>query len=94
MSMKGKEFVEKLREESKKNALLKRNYFVVVGQNEEGCEEDTAIVMVRQITKAIMCAFTYNTSGIIYNMSFGNISFVELCELTDTIKDILEKENL
>ena len=93
MSMKGKEFVEKLNE-NKKGTLLENDQFVIVGQNTEDGVEDTAIVMVKQTTKAIMCAFTYNTSGIIYNMSFGNISFVELCELTDTIKDILEKENL
>ena len=92
--MKGLDFVEKLREESKRLPLLKRNYFIVAGQGTNNSEDDTTIVMVNQTSKAVMCAFTYDRSGLIYNMSFGNIGFVELCELTDTIRNILEKENL
>ena len=90
----GKEFVEELRKGIKKTSLLNKDYFVIVGQLVEDEEvEDTSIVLVKENTKKVLCSFSYDTNGLIYNLSFGSISFIELCELTDTIKSILDHYN-
>lgn len=92
--MSGNEFVETLRQKIKDTTLLKNHYFVIVGQqdNYDGVE-DTSVVLVKNTTKRVLCAFSYDTNGLIYNMSFGGISFAELIELTDLFKSILDRYN-
>ena len=90
----GSEFVEKLREGAKHTALLHKDNFVIVGQRTEDGVEDTSVVLVKESTKRVLCAFSYDTNGLIYNMSFGGIGFVELCEFTDLVKSILDKYDL
>lgn len=90
----GAQFVEELRKGAKHTALLNKDNFVIVGQKTEDDVEDTSIVLVKESNKRVLCAFSYDTNGLIYNMSFGGISFVELCEFTDLVKSILDKYNL
>ena len=92
--MSGYEFVETLRQKITNTTLLKNYYFVIVGQQISDDEvEDTSVVLVTHTTKRVLCAFNYDTNGLIYDMSFGSISFSELIELTDLIKSILDKYN-
>ena len=91
--LKGKEFVEQLREQMKHTSLLSKDYVVIVGQQEENNVEDTSIVLVKQSNKKVLCSFSYDTNGLIYNLGFNSISFIELCEFTDIIKSILEHYN-
>ena len=90
--MNGYEFVDKLREQAKKTTLASA-YFVIVGQENDADVETTSIVMVKQNGKKVLCAFNYDTNGIIYNLTFGDISMVELCELTDLVKNTLDNYN-
>lgn len=92
MGMKGKEFVEKLNEK-KKGTLLENDQFVIMGQNTEDGVEDTAIVLYRGVVTRVVCSFCYDSNELIYNLSFGNIGFNELIDLTDLIKKILDSYN-
>ena len=89
----GKELVEQLRENAKKNNLLSKTDFLIVAQRTEDGVEDTSIVVIKQSTKRVLFTFNYDTNGLIFNMSFGGISFSELCDFTDLIKSVLEDYN-
>ena len=75
------EFLEKLRA----SRLSKKFYFVVVGQT----DTESTVTMVRKGTNRVECAFTYETTGLIYNMAFGNIGFYDLKDFIDTVDRLL-----
>jgi len=89
----GKELIEQLKANSKNKDLLLHVDFQIVGQKTELDVEDTSIVVIKKINKRVLCSFSYDTNGLIYAMSFGSISFSELCDFTDLIKSVLEDYN-
>lgn len=86
----GKELVEQLNANSKNKDLLLHADFQIVGQRTEEGVEDTSIVVIKKTDKRVLCSFSYDTNGLIYAMSFGSISFTELCDFTDLVKSVLE----
>ena len=81
-SMSKEKFLEKLRA----SRLSKKFYFVVVGQS----DTESTITMVRKNTNRVEVAFTYETTGLIYNMVFGGISFYDLKDFTDIVYEVVK----
>ena len=88
----GKEFVKELEEKAESHGL-KNVEFNIVSQKEENGSEETVIVVLDKNSLRFVCSFTYETTELIYNLSFGSIGFTELCDFTDLIRSVCESYN-